>query len=111
MEENQVTKMPEEEEPREMTYTAENPAHNFKTLDNILETEAYKNNLIRLTNKGKVLIKLFKNEGSMGPQLKTFRNITDLEDWEFSSSDFQDKIACRLELMSTTTLHLTKSVK
>ena len=67
--------------------------------------------MIRLTNQVKFLIKLLKDEGLMGPQIKIFGKVTDLEDWKAKSADFQDKIDCRLDLTSITALHLTKTVK
>ena len=53
--------MTEEKELQEPTHTAQNPAHKFRTWAKILETEAHENNLIMLTNQGKVLIKLLKD--------------------------------------------------
>ena len=47
----------------------------------------------------------------MGKKVNTFRQLKYLEDWKDAFDDFQDKIARRLDLTSTTALHLTKIVK
>ena len=47
----------------------------------------------------------------MEAQVNTFRQIMYLEDWKATSVDFQDKIACSLDLTITNALHLTRIVK
>ena len=88
---NQFTEMKEEEKLQDLNHTTQNPAHKFRTLDNILEDEAHYNNVIRTKNQGKVLIKLLRYGFLMGPQVNTFRELTYMEYQKSASAEIQDK--------------------
>ena len=61
----------------------------ISTLAKIIDTEAHYNNVIRLTNQGKVIIKVFKDEGFMFILLNTSIHIMDLEYCNAASTNFQ----------------------